>query len=233
MKRFLLLSLLVLACCQTSLAQPVAPEDELAVREWIKTIASVAFGGRKPMTPYEDVTVGYLQQELEEMGLQPGFGGSWTQPFRMIAVTCKPVGGKIAVKGRRKAELHYPDDLIVWTARAGEKVSIPSAEYVFCGFGIHAPEYGWDDYADVDVRGKIVIAMVNDPGYYDASLFRGRNMTYYGRWLYKFEEARRQGAAGCLVLHNTAAASYGWDVCTWKGTWPSTTPRRGMPMNSR
>ena len=77
----------------------------------------------------------------------------------------------------------------------------------------YAPEYGWDDYAGVDVKGKIVIAMVNDPGYYDPSLFQGRNMTYYGRWLYKFEEARRQGAAGCLVLHNTEAASYGWHVC--------------------
>ena len=189
------------------------PDDEAAVREWIKTISSDEFGGRKPMTPYEDLTVGYLQQELAGLGLEPAFGGSWTQPFRMIAVTCRPVGGKIVAKGRRKAELGYPDDLIVWTARSGEKVSVPSTEYVFCGFGINAPEYGWNDYADVDVRGKIVIAMVNDPGYYDASLFRGRNMTYYGRWLYKFEEARRQCAAGCLVLHNTAAASYGWDVC--------------------
>ena len=207
--------LLALALPLTVLAQnPHASlDDEAAVREWIKTISSDAFGGRKPMTFFEDATIGYLQQELEWLGLQPAFGDSWTQPFRMLAVTCKPVGGKIAVKGRRKAELRYPDDLIVWTARAGEKVSIPSAEYVFCGFGINAPEYGWNDYADVDVRGKIVIAMVNDPGYYDAGLFRGRNMTYYGRWLYKFEEARRQGAAGCLVLHETAAASYGWDVC--------------------
>ena len=206
---------ILLALPQQAIAQTpnVAPEDEAAVREWVKTIASDAFGGRKPMTPYEDLTVGYLEQELAGLGLQPAFGGRWTQPFRMIAVTCRPVGGKITAKGRRKAELSYPDDLIVWTARAGEKVSIPSTEYVFCGFGINAPEYGWNDYADVDVRGKIVIAMVNDPGYYDASLFRGRNMTYYGRWLYKFEEARRQGAAGCLVLHNTAAASYGWDVC--------------------
>lgn len=73
---------------------------------------------------------------------------------------------------------------------------------MFCGFGINAPEYGWNDYANVDVKGKIVIAMVNDPGFYDASLFRGKNMTYYGRWTYKFEEAQRQGAAGLLVLHN-------------------------------
>ena len=215
MKRILFIALVALSFPLGLAAQNSysAPDDETMVREWIKTISSDAFGGRKPMTAYEDVTVAYLERELAGLGLQPAFGNSWVQPFRMAAVTCRPVGGKIAVKGRRKAELRYPDDLIVWTARVTEKVEIPTTEYVFCGFGINAPEYGWNDYADVDVRGKIVIAMVNDPGYYDASLFRGRNMTYYGRWLYKFEEARRQGAAGCLVLHNTAAASYGWDVC--------------------
>ncbi len=215
MKHSLLLSLLALVLPWQAAAQnPYAHlDDEAMVREWIKTISSDAFGGRKPMTFYEDVTVGYLVQELDRLGLQPAFGDSWTQPFRMAAVTCRPVGDKITVKGRRKADLKYPDDLIVWTARVSEKVEIPTTEYVFCGFGINAPEFGWNDYAGVDVRGKIVIAMVNDPGYYDASLFRGRNMTYYGRWLYKFEEARRQGAAGCLVLHETAAASYGWDVC--------------------
>ena len=165
------------------------------------------------MTEYEDLTINYLAGELEALGLRPAFGGSWFQPFGMIAVTAKPAGGKFSVKGKKKAELLYPDDLVVWTARAVDEVRIPKAEYVFCGFGIHAPEYGWDDYAGIDVKGKIVIAMVNDPGYYDVSLFRGRNMTYYGRWLYKFEEARRQGAAGCLVLHNTEAASYGWHVC--------------------
>ena len=213
MKRLLLIALLALPWTAAAQHPYAQLDDESAVREWIKTISSDAFGGRKPMTFYEDVTVGYLQQELARLGLEPGFGDSWTQPFRMASVTCRPADGKITVKGRRKANLLFPDDLIVWTARTSEKVTIPTTEYVFCGFGINAPEFGWNDYADVDVRGKIVIAMVNDPGYYDASLFRGRNMTYYGRWLYKFEEARRQGAAGCLVLHNTAAASYGWDVC--------------------
>ncbi|MBR4740005.1 MAG: M28 family peptidase, partial [Bacteroidales bacterium] len=143
----------------------------------------------------------------------PAFDGSWFQPFQMLSVTSRPEGNRINVKGKKKAQLKYPEDLIIWTSQATDKVEIPKAEYVFCGFGIHAPEYGWDDYAGVDVKGKIVIAMVNDPGYYDPSLFQGRNMTYYGRWLYKFEEAKRQGAAGCLVLHNTEAASYGWHVC--------------------
>ena len=188
-------------------------QDEALLRQWIKTIASDEFGGRKPMTQYEELTVNYLAGELEKLGLEPAFDGSWFQPFEMIAVTAKPESGKFTVAGKNKAELLYPDDMVVWTARAADKVELPRAEYVFCGFGIHAPEYGWDDYAGIDVKGKIVIAMVNDPGYYDSSLFRGRNMTYYGRWLYKFEEARRQGAAGCLVLHNTEAASYDWSVC--------------------
>ena len=187
--------------------------DEQLLREWVKVLASDEFGGRKPMTTYEDKTVNYLARQLEEMGLEPAFDGSWFQPFNLIAVTAKPMGNKFSVKGRKKAELRYPDDAVVWTARATEKIDLRQAEYVFCGFGIHAPEYGWNDYAGIDVKGKIVIAMVNDPGYYDSQLFRGRNMTYYGRWVYKFEEARRQGAAGCLVLHNTEAASYGWHVC--------------------
>lgn len=187
--------------------------DEAAMRRWIQTLGSDEFGGRKPMTEYEDKTVNYLVGELERLGLEPAFDGSWFQPFQIISVTATPKDKQLNVKGKKKAQLKYPEDVVVWTARATDKVELPKAEYVFCGFGISAPEYGWDDYKDIDVEGKIVIAMVNDPGYYDASLFRGRNMTYYGRWLYKFEEARRRGAAGCLVLHNTEAASYGWHVC--------------------
>ena len=216
MRRFLIIAAGMAILGWFCNAQPiptVGQDDEQLLRHWIKTVASDEFGGRKPMTEYEDITINYLAGELEKLGLETAFDGSWFQPFEMIAVTAKPEGGKFSVRGKKKAELHYPEDLVVWTARATDKVELPKAEYVFCGFGIHAPEYGWDDYSGIDVRGKIVIAMVNDPGYYDASLFRGRNMTYYGRWLYKFEEARRQGAAGCLVLHNTEAASYGWSVC--------------------
>ena len=187
--------------------------DEQMMREWIKVLASDEFGGRKPMTEYEDLTINYLAEQLRQLGLKPAFDGSWFQPFEMVAVTARPAGGALTVKGKKRASLNFPDDLIVWTARATDKVEIKSAEYVFCGFGINAPEYGWNDYEGIDVKGKIVIAMVNEPGFYDSKLFRGRNMTYYGRWLYKFEEARRQGAAGCLVLHNTEAASYGWHVC--------------------
>lgn len=187
--------------------------DEQLLREWIRVLSGDEFGGRKPMTPYEDKTVDYLAKQLRELGMEPGFNGDWFQPFDIISVTAKPAAGGFTVSGKMKASLRYPDDVITWTTRATGKIDLKKAEYVFCGFGINAPEYGWNDYEGIDVRGKIVIAMVNDPGFYDSGLFRGRNMTYYGRWTYKFEEALRQGAAGCLVLHNTAAAGYGWHVC--------------------
>ena len=204
---------LLLGGCAKSPDAPDAKRDEALMRGWIKTLAADEFGGRKPMTEYEDLTVKYLSGELNKLGLEPAFDGSWYQPFQLISVTSAPLDNQLAVSGKTAQILKYPDDVVVWTARATDQVEIPQAEYVFCGFGITAPEYGWDDYKDIDVRGKIVIALVNDPGFYDASLFRGRNMTYYGRWLYKFEEALRHGAAGCLVVHNTEAASYGWHVC--------------------
>lgn len=205
--------LLALTLSLGASAQPSRPDDETLLRDWIRTVSSDDFGGRRPMTEYEDRTIAYLSGELEKLGLQPAFDGSWFQSFQIISTTCRPPRDRFLLKGRRRSELRFPDDLTVWTARATDRVTLRDAEFVFCGFGINAPEYGWNDYEGVDVRGKIVVAMVNDPGFYDDSLFRGRNMTYYGRWVYKFEEAIRQGAAGCLVLHDTDAAGYGWHVC--------------------
>ena len=160
--------------------------DEQLMREWAKTLSLDEYGGRKPMTPYEDKTVNYLARQLEIIGVEPAFNGSWFQPFEMIAVTAKPDGSRLSVSGKKKSMLRYPDDLVIWTTRATEKIDMKKAEYVFCGFGINAPEYGWNDYDGIDVKGKIVVVMVNDPGFYDSQLFRGRNMTYYGRWTYKF-----------------------------------------------
>lgn len=208
--------LLFLAAAVLLAVSPVfaQSDDEALLRTWIQTLGSDDFGGRAPMTPDEEKTVNYLAGQMAALGLQPAFGGSWFQEVQTLSANCKPVGGRFRVKcGKKKTDLVYPDDLVVWTARAESRIDLPAAEFVFCGFGIDAPEYGWNDFEGVDVKGKIVIAMVNDPGFYDATLFRGRNMTYYGRWTYKFEQAKRLGAAGCLVLHNTAAASYGWDVC--------------------
>ena len=204
---------LATATAQITQEQLKTGSDEELLRQWTKVLSHDEFGGRKPMTPFEDKTVDYVARQLQVIGLEPAFNGSWFQPFEMISVTAKPVGSILTVKGKKKSVLSYPDDLIIWTTRATKEIDLKKAEYVFCGFGINAPEYGWNDYEGIDVKGKIVIVMVNDPGFYDSGLFRGRNMTYYGRWTYKFEEAQRQGAVGCLVLHHTQAASYGWHVC--------------------
>ena len=190
-------------------------QEEKLLRKWIKELGSDEFGGRKPMTPYEDITLRYLKGEMEKIGLKPGFNGSWFQKVKMISTVTKPRKGNLQFKnGRKRANLDFPGDVVCWTARNTSKIEIKGAEYVFCGFGIDAPEYGWNDFDGIDVKGKIIISMVNDPGFYNPDLFRGRNMTWYGRWVYKFEQAERLGAAGCLVLHNTAAASYGWNVCS-------------------
>ena len=189
-------------------------DEEALMRNWIKTLGSDDFGGRKPMTEYEDKTVNYLAEEMRAIGLEPAFDGSYFQKVMTVSTTCDLKDGRIKVRGKRKATLTAPEDLVVWTSRATDKIDLKAAEFVFCGFGIDAPDFNWNDFEGIDVSGKIIIAMVNDPGFYDEKMFQGRNMTYYGRWTYKFEEALRHGAAGCLVLHNTAAASYDWSVCS-------------------
>lgn len=195
------------------LAQNAEEEEEELFRSWVEKIGGDEFGGRRPLTKFEDKTVDYLAGEMERLGLRPAFEGSWVQSVPLLSTTVEIRKGRMVVKGRKgRADLDARDELVVWTSRNAPKVSVRNAEMVFCGFGISAPEFGWDDFEGVDVSGKIVVAMVNDPGFYDASLFRGRNMTYYGRWTYKFEEALRRGAVGCLVLHNEAAASYGFSV---------------------
>ena len=192
----------------------IPSEEEALMRNWIKTLGSDAFGGRMPMTKYETKTIDYLADQMKTLGLEPAFGDSYFQNVETISTITRISEGKMRIKGnKKKTELRSPDDLVIWTARATGKIEIPKAEFVFCGFGIDAPEFNWNDYEGVDVKGKIIIAMVNDPGFYDEALFQGKNMTYYGRWTYKFEQAERLGAAGCLVLHNTDAASYPWSVC--------------------
>lgn len=196
------------------LAQNIQDPYSSDFRNWISTIGSDDFGGRKPMTPYETKTIEYLAGEFRSLGLKPAFGDSYFQTVREILTTVRIPGGVIPVETSRGVlKLSSDEDIVVWTTRGTRKVVFDDAEYVFCGFGIDAPQYGWNDFEGIDVRGKIMIVMVNDPGFYDTSLFRGRNMTYYGRWTYKLEQAQKLGAAGCLIIHDEAAAGYGWHVC--------------------
>ena len=199
-----------------SIAQADAPAfPEASYRKHIEVLSSDAFEGRAPGTEGEKKTLAYIEQQFRAAGLQPGIGNSFLQPVPMVEITPHADATmQLAGAGDKSLALSSPDDLVVWTKRPVPTSGIANAEVVYAGYGIVAPEYGWDDYAGLDVRGKLVLALVNDPGFatQDPKLFTGNAMTYYGRWDYKFAEALRHGAAGLLVIHETKAAGYPWDV---------------------
>ena len=187
--------------------------------EHVKVLASDEFEGRAPGSPGEEKTVAYLQSQFERMGLEPGNNGEWTQTVPMTETTAKDGAVlDIVVRGKKHA-LKYGDDMVIGTRTGQARVSVKGSDVVFVGYGVDAPEQGWNDYAGLDVKGKTVVILVNDPGFHanDPNLFEGRRMTYYGRWTYKFEEAARKGAAAALIVHDDAGASYGWDVV--RGSW--------------
>lgn len=189
--------------------------------EHVKTLASDEFEGRAPGSAGEEKTVRYLEAQFRRMGLKPGNGDSYFQTVPMVESTADPATAlTLTVKGQPRT-LAFGTDMVVGTRTGQAEVKVENAPLVFVGYGVNAPERGWNDYAGVDVKGKVVVMFVNDPGFHsgEASLFEGKKMTYYGRWTYKFEEAARQGAAGALIIHDDAGASYGWDVVknSWSG----------------
>ncbi|HTJ48694.1 MAG TPA: M28 family metallopeptidase [Cyclobacteriaceae bacterium] len=180
----------------------------------IKTLASDEFQGRRPFTEGEKKTITYLENQFKELGLEPGNGTSYLQEVPMVEIT--PTADTImTVKGPKgKFTLKGFDDYTWNTQRTDSIITWKDEEVVFAGFGIIAPEYHWNDYEGLDVKGKIVLVLVNDPGFGsdDSTFFKGSTMTYYGRWTYKYEEAARQGAKGCFVIHNTIPAAYPFAV---------------------
>jgi Zn-dependent M28 family amino/carboxypeptidase len=191
------------------------------LRNDISILAADSLLGRKPFTEGETKAINYLQKRFAAIGLEPGNGNSYLQevPMVNIATVADPV---MHVKSPRgNFQLTGFDDYVIWTEKTDPVIDLKDNELVFAGYGVNAPERGWNDYEGLDVKGKIVLVLVNDPGYgIDSSLFKGDTMTYYGRWTYKFEEAARQGAKGCLVIHNTKAASYPFSVVqnNWNGS---------------
>ena len=193
--------------------------DPVGLAKHIRTLSSDAFEGRKPTSRGEDLTIEYMTRTFEGLGLEPGNGTSWVQEVPMVSITSDPEMTLTIERDEGARDFSYGSDFVAWTQRVIDMSVIRESEMVFVGYGIVAPEYGWNDYEGIDVRGKTVIVLVNDPGFVTDSVgqFNGRSMTYYGRWSYKYEEAARQGAAGVFIVHETEAAGYPWEVVV--GSW--------------
>lgn len=183
-------------------------------REHLRVLSTDEFEGRAPGTRGEELTIDYVTAEFERLGVEPVNDGSYLQAVPLVRIDPTQVTDLTLHHQGNGSTLSYRDEMMVWTPRVVEQVSLDSSDMVFVGYGVVAPEFDWDDYADLDVEGKTVVMFVNDPGYasQDEALFNGKAMTYYGRWTYKFEEAARQGAAGALIIHETGPAGYGWGV---------------------
>lgn len=217
-QRVLLLCLMAAITGCAGLGRMQAPA--ISAEEYARHIATLSadeFEGRKPGTAGERKTVEYLVAEFKKLGLEPGNGDSFLQQVPIVEITA----GSDARLQLGSAELKYMQDMVIWTKRLVPEISVADSPLVFVGHGVVAPELGWNDYAGVDMRGKTAVILINDPGFAtnDPKLFRGRAMTYYGRWTYKFEEAMRQGAAGALIIHDDVPAAYPWDTVqnSWSG----------------
>ena len=194
-------------------------EIEAILHEHIAVLASDEFEGRAPATPGEEKTINYLKSEFEALGIGPGNGDSYFQSVSVTEITTASDAVLTFSGSSYDAELEYATEMMVGSQQQIPTTSIVDSELVFVGYGVVAPERNWNDYAGIDVAGKTVVILVNDPGYatQDPDVFNGNTMTYYGRWTYKYEEAARQGAAGALIVHETGPAGYGWEVVS--GSW--------------
>ncbi len=187
--------------------------------EHVKVLGSDEFEGRSPSSDGEEKTVRYMEAEFKKVGAAPGNGDSYFQEVPLVEITPGPDATLAVAGGKTPLSFSYGDDFVGWTLQVRDQVGLDQSEMVYVGYGVIAPEYDWNDYEGIDVQGKTVVILVNDPGFAteDPNVFNGRAMTYYGRWTYKYEEAARQGAAGALIIHETEPAAYGWGVV--KSSW--------------
>ncbi|WP_421850456.1 M28 family metallopeptidase [Novosphingobium sp.] len=222
--------------CGAALAMPLAashaapavpPVDEALMRDTIRTLSSDAFQGRGPGTAAEPKTLDAIIARFKAAGLQPGNKGpdgkpSWLQDVPTATITGTNRSPLTITDGTQTLTFKPSSDFVAGSYRITPHTEVKDSELVFVGYGINAPELGWNDYAGIDMHGKTAVILVNDPDYAmdsENGLFRGRRMTYYGRWTYKFEEAARQGATAALIIHDTFPAAYGWQVVesSWSG----------------
>ena len=195
-----------------------------------RELSTDAFEGRAPGTVGEEKTVALLSERFEAAGLEPGNNGSWVQKVPLVEITGRDYA-PLSIKGKGvDLKFQYQKDWVGVTYREDAKTEVKDSELVFVGYGIVAPERGWNDYAGLDMKGKTAVILVNDPDFASEGLegpFGGKAMTYYGRWTYKYEEAARQGAAGAIIVHDTAPASYGWNVVESSWSGPQAYAQRG------
>ena len=213
---------LALVLAAPPMSSPQTAEKAIEAKgllERIQTLASDAFEGRSPGTKGEEVTIAYLVDQMKLIGLEPGNpDGTYLQKVPLVGAVAT-YRAELDTQGK-KEELLAHRDLVAVSQRQVPKVAIDKTDMIFVGYGVVAPEYGWDDFKDVDVRGKTIVMLINDPQVADPTdptkldqkLFKGRGMTYYGRWTYKFEMAAKKGAAAALIIHNTDRAAYPWSV---------------------
>ena len=204
--------------------------SEDTMREVTRVLSSDEFEGRMPGSAGEEKTLAYLIERFKAAGLKPGNGDSWLQEVPLMEITGSNHAPLTITGGKTPLAFTFARDWVGVTFRGDAQTRLAESELVFVGYGINAPEKGWNDYAGVDVRGKTVVILVNDPDWQSASLegpFNGKAMTYYGRWTYKYEEAARQGAAAALIVHDTEPAAYGWNVVESSWTGPQAHPQYG------
>jgi len=244
MKRFVLLAVVVAGCSKTPAPPQQVPVSQLpsvdaqAILAHTRVLSSDEYEGRGPGTKGEELTVNYLVDQFKMLGLKPGNAdGTYLQKVPLVGVT--PAAAPLVVeKGGRRLPLKWKDDVVAWTKHVADSASINRSELVFVGYGIVAPEFNWDDYKGVDLKGKTLVMLVNDPPVPDASnpsqldpkVFGGKAMTYYGRWTYKYEIGAQKGAAGVLIIHETEPAGYPFEVVQAKTTeqFDLVTPDKNM-----
>ena len=216
-----LAAIISLTACGQKKEGPAPKIDAQAVLGHVKVLASDEFEGRAPGTKGEDLTVTYLEDQFKKLGLAPGNAdGTYVQKVPLVGITGKPVQTLTVTNGKTKQAFRWSDDVVAWSKHVAPDAAIEDSDVIFAGYGVEAPEFSWNDFKDVDVKGKTIIVLVNDPqipdpndpSKLDAKMFNGRAMTYYGRWTYKFEEGARKGAAGILIVHETALAGYPFSV---------------------
>lgn len=214
---FICCSLVFLSCKENT--NPAGDISDVSIRNHIITLSSDPFEGRKPFTAGEEKTVSYLLEEISKIGLQPANGNSYTQDVPLIEINGHP-SPTLELSGTVDLSLQLGTQYVAFTQKPVEEVNVSESELVFCGYGIVAPEYGWNDYEGIDMKGKTAIVLVNDPGLgsEDSTFFKGSTMTYYGRWTYKYEEAARQGATAILIVHEASMAGYPWAVVQGAGS---------------